>query len=150
MLGCVSGIFPRRITSAFVIILSMQAFMKYFITSVLGLAVDYAAVLMALAAGISYEIALLMGLLVGGVLGFTLLTYWVFPTQKNALSWQRIASFLGGLALIYCIRTAWMYAWYKVSAGVLAQEWDYIALLGAYGASFMMNFLCQKFFYNKG
>ncbi len=126
----------------------MQEFIKYFIMSVLSLIVDYLVVVMTLAVGISYEIALLVGLFMGGGLGFTLLTLWVFPTRKNAFSAQRIISFTGGLVLVYCIRTAWMYLWYTESAGSYAKEWDYIALLGAYGASFMVNFLCQKFFYS--
>ncbi len=122
----------------------MPELIRYFINSVMGLAVDYATVILALTLHISYEIAIFMGLLLGGCVGFLLLTFWVFPSKKSAFSTMRIASYLTGLVLIYCIRASFMYVWYALN---MADSLEYFGLLCAFGLSFCVNFLFQKFFY---
>ncbi len=124
----------------------MPEFVKYFLNSLLGLCVDYIAVVIALACGIPYQAALFIGLALGGITGFLLMTFWVFPTQKNAFSGMRIVSYLLGLGIIYGVRAAYMYGWYQLQ---FSPQWDYIALLGAYGLSFIINFAFQRFFYTK-
>ncbi len=123
---------------------SMSIFIKYFIKSIMGLGVDYIAVLIALACGIPYQGALFLGLCLGGIVGFLLLTYWVFPAQKSAFAGMRILSYLLGLGLIYIVRTGFMYMWYRAN---IYPEWEYVALFCAFGCSFLTNFAFQRFFY---
>ncbi len=119
-------------------------FIRYFINSIVGLAVDYTTVVLALSLNVSYELAIFMGLVLGGCVGFLLLTFWVFPAKKNAFSIMRIASYLMGLVLIYVVRAGFMFVWYAMN---IQNNLEYLGLLCAFGLSFCTNFVFQKFFY---
>ncbi len=124
----------------------MNTFIKYFIVAVLGLGIDYISVLIALECGVPYQIALLLGVILGGIVIFLLQTFWVFKTEKNPFSLGRIISSLSGPCLVYVIRFLVMYIWYSMEIGT---QWEYLALLCAYGISFICNFVFQKYFYTK-
>ncbi len=122
----------------------MQEFIKYFLVNVGGLIIDYFAVLMALNYGIVYQQALFLGVILGGIFVFLLLTFWVFPTQKNHFSRIRIFSYISGMALVYVIRLGVMSLWYSA-----VDNWEQLGLICAYGTSFLINFAFQKVFYTK-
>ncbi len=124
----------------------MNTFIKYFFVAVLGLSVDYISVLTALEFGVAYQLALLLGVILGGVIVFLLQTFWVFKTDKNPFSLGRIMSSLSGPCLVYVIRFLVMYVWYSIG---MYSDWEYLALFFAYGVSFISNFVFQKYFYTK-
>ncbi len=125
---------------------NINTFIKYFFVAVLGLSLDYICVLMALESGVPYQIALLLGIVLGGCVVFLLHTFWVFKTDRNPFSIGRILSSLSGPCLVYVVRFLIMSVWYSMN---IYNELEYLVLFFSYGVSFISNFLFQKYFYSK-
>ncbi len=129
----------------------MTHFIKYFCAALASLLLDYAVTAGCIYLGISYAIALVFGTGLGAIVGFLLLTYVVFPVQKNAtprhaFSARRVGGFLCGVGLVYMVRAFVMWCWYGLEyAAKFDESLQYAVLIFSYGCSFVANFLFQKY-----
>lgn len=120
----------------------MISFVRYFLSSVLALLLDYGITAGGIWLGAGHYAALLAGVVVGAVVGFLMLTYWVFPTSGGRFTLKRTGGYLAGTGLVYAVRAACVWVWNGLGFG---QDAIYVGLFFAYGCSFLSNFLFQKY-----
>lgn len=120
----------------------MSHFLRYFLSSVLALALDYGITAGGIRLGWGHYAALLAGTTAGAVCGFLLLTFWVFPARAGRFSARRTGGYALGIGLVYAVRAMCVWAWNSLGLG---PELIYAGLFLAYGCSFLSNFLFQKY-----
>lgn len=120
----------------------MSDFLRYFLACLTALGLDYGITAGGIWLGVGQYLALLAGVAVGAVVGFLLLSFWVFPTQGNRFSPRRMGGYLLGVGLVYAIRACCVWLWSGLGLG---PQWIYVGLIFAYGCSFLGNYCFQKY-----
>lgn len=106
---------------------------------------DYATAVTGVYLGLSPYAALVLGVMLGAVLGYLLLTYWVFPVTRageSSFSLRRMGGFALGVGLIYVVRATFVWLWGLLPLG---PSLIYVGMLLSYGVSLIANFLFQKY-----
>ena len=119
--------------------------LRFFGTSCASTVVDYATAATGVYLGLSPYAALVLGVVLGAVLGYLLLTYWVFPVTRageSSFSPRRMGGFALGIGLIYVVRAACVWLWGLLPLG---PSFIYVGMLLSYGVSLVANFLFQKY-----